>query len=378
MRSESIQRQIALVSYGSSFLRDEQPLDDWYRHGIFWNARLQFRAPDNTLLADDFTWWLGMLARSGAQRLTLHPRAQFGIEAPRADSGGHHIVAVHFADRYELWVVGNERFQWQDHPLLAYQPGQTIPQFPDAAYYAGDIDSYWRIDERAGSLDTPETDWKALTAAIFADLDLSMTGGLAPAKPVLPPGTTSEWAALPLFPASTFTLPAHQLLATLYTVQAKFANDTHSKNEGNLFNWLDEQGAAKLANWGERLDSWVVEVEFRCANECRKTGLFTQNTPQARLYSSQPQMNRESPAAELPERAPPTPDRQVLPLQTEPRKGTGQGWIERIALLMVTAVLSLLIAGAAILIAKFPWVSILGALPWALHVRSKRRKQSTS
>ena len=56
MHQESIFRQVALVSYGTKFLSDKLALENWYQHGIFFGARLQFRAlADNALLADDFS-----------------------------------------------------------------------------------------------------------------------------------------------------------------------------------------------------------------------------------------------------------------------------------------------------------------------------------
>lgn len=383
MRSKSIQRQIALVSYGTRFLRGQLPVDDWYRHGIFWGARLQFRAPDNTLLADDFTWWLGMLARSGAGRLSLHLREQFGVEAPRAVSGGHYVVVAHFADHYELWVTGEECAEWPDHPLLAYQPGQSFPQFPNAAYYGGDLDSYWRMEKRPGVLDIPDTDWKALAAVVEADLEITVPCEGAAAGPIiLPPGEQADWAKFPLFPSLPFTLRAHQLLATLYLVQSKFANDTHPKNEGNLYLGLSEQGAVKLSNWAARLDSWAVEVELRCANEYRDKWLGSQNSVLSRVYTTAPKMDQDAGAPAVSD--PQAPVDAVSCASTDGKsmngkRGSDQStkWSDRIVLAIVVPVFSLLILGLAIVIAEYPWLSILGGLPWALHVRSKLRKTAT-
>lgn len=71
-RNHQLFRAVALTSYGTGCLRGDLPLEDWLRHGVFFQARFQFRSPDhNALLADDFTLWLGNLARSGATRLSL-------------------------------------------------------------------------------------------------------------------------------------------------------------------------------------------------------------------------------------------------------------------------------------------------------------------
>lgn len=61
-------RQVALVSYGTQFLRHACALEDWYRHAVFRDARSQFRSlAGNALLVDDFTQWLDHLRRSGSE-----------------------------------------------------------------------------------------------------------------------------------------------------------------------------------------------------------------------------------------------------------------------------------------------------------------------
>jgi hypothetical protein len=149
-------RQVALVGYGTQFLRHKLPLEDWYRHGVFFDARFQFRSlEDKRLLADDFTVWLGTLAQAGATRLSLHPAAQLKVD-------GDYAVAVHFPDRYQVWAVGVEQPAWQERF-----------EFPRARGYAGDVDSYWLTGEQAGQLPVPATNWKEFAAAIAADLDTS-------------------------------------------------------------------------------------------------------------------------------------------------------------------------------------------------------------
>jgi hypothetical protein len=52
-------RQAALASYGTLFLSDRAELETWYRHGLFWESRFQFRDAAQRLVANDFTEWLG-------------------------------------------------------------------------------------------------------------------------------------------------------------------------------------------------------------------------------------------------------------------------------------------------------------------------------
>ena len=273
MRSTSLQRQVALVGYGTHTLCKGLDLDDWYRHAIFFGARLLFRSHDTVLLADDFTMWLTMLARTGARRLSLHRVEEFSDSAQAAPPAADevcYVVAVHYPDRHQLWMIGGERAAWHDHPALATVPGQGAPAFPDAACYGGAIDSYWCGAERAGSLAVPDTDWHALTASIAADLDIAIPSNRNPAAPiVIHVANEPAWAVMPLFPSGTASHQAHRLLAALYRLQDQFANDTHPKNDANLYWSTDEAGAATLRQWGERLDRWVVDVELRCANECR-------------------------------------------------------------------------------------------------------------
>jgi hypothetical protein len=65
MRDDVLQRQVALVSYGTTYPRGEQPLE------AFYGQRLLFRAhDDNGLLAADFTLSLAGLHAQGARRRT--------------------------------------------------------------------------------------------------------------------------------------------------------------------------------------------------------------------------------------------------------------------------------------------------------------------
>ncbi|WP_444847126.1 hypothetical protein [Duganella caerulea] len=365
MRHTSIARQMALVSYGTQFLRGHAELEDWYRHGIFFGARLQFRTPDgNALLADDFTWWLGILRQSGALRLSLHLPAEFGIDTERTILGSGYALAVHFADRHEIWIVGRERAAWHEHPLLP--DDGHYPAFPNAAHWGGELDSYWRVAERPGTLEVPDTNWKQLAAAISADLDLRAPSSLVPAGPLfLPGGEPASWEKLPLFARSAAAAPAHHLLATLYAEQAKLSNEMNPKNENSAFQHMDEADAVALENWGRRLDSWTVEAELRCANECRSSAILERGAPLTRLHR--------------PVQVP-VPDRQPAGNAAgagsgAPAAGSGAAgkWRDRLAFAIAMAAGCLFVVACAHIIVRFPWLAILIGLPYALYVRYNKR-----
>lgn len=137
MGHKSIQRQLALVSYGSKFLAKKLELGEWCRHPIF---------------PDDFPLWLDTLARAGATRLSLHPAESL--------DGNRYMVVVHFPECYQAWVASN----------------------------AGRMQ---------GSLEVPETNWKELATAIAADLEIAVPAGDAPLCVHTQLG--EEWAKMPLF-----------------------------------------------------------------------------------------------------------------------------------------------------------------------------------
>ena len=362
MQSESIHRQIALVSYGTQCLRGKLALDDWYRHGIFFNARLLFRQPENNaLLADDFTWWLGILKGSGAVRLSLHLLAEFGIARPAVIEYGDYAVVAHFPDRHQIWAVGVEHPAWFDHPLVADVPG--IPVFPNATSWGGEIDSYWCVEERAGQLEVPETNWKALANSIATDLDISIPSSLAPPGPIyLPPEPPASWAKFALFPSGSVTVLAHGMLASLYREQAKFANDTHFKNDSSYYQGLDAEGAAKVDDWGRRLDGWVVEVEMRCANEARQRASGDNGIPLPLPPAAAPPAAR--PAASKHAKA---QQNAQAPAYADPVTPPGRKWFRRIVFVVVLAVVCLLLLAFAHIVAAWPWLSVVLGLPFAIY-----------
>jgi hypothetical protein len=272
---------------------------------------------------------------------------------------------VHYRAHHQLWVIGQERAAWLDHPALA---GHDDPSCPDAAYYGGDIDSYWCGADRPGALAVPDTDWQALTAAIATDLGIAIPSNRNPAAPlVIHVADEPPWAVMPLFPNGPASHQAHRLLAALYRHQDQFASDTHPKNEHNLYLSTDDAGAVTLRQWGERLERWIVDVELRCANEWR--------APVARVDAvSAVSAVQDSDAAPAEPSAPlevetPLP---AAPAAADESAPTGK-WIKRVGALIGFAVLSLLVLAIANVVAGFPWLALLVALPVTLYVTSRRR-----
>ncbi|WP_028102804.1 hypothetical protein [Pseudoduganella violaceinigra] len=344
MQHEAIQRQVALVSYGSKFLGKQTALDDWYRHGVFWDARFQFRAPETkALLADDFTLWLEILARAGALRLSLHS----------AGENGSNVVMVHYPDRYQTWSVVEERAEWRDHPSLSGDDRHWY--IPRASDYAGNVDCYWCMGETPGAFAVPHTDWKALAGAIGADLDIAVPSSLVPAGSCyVEPRGSEAWAKMPLFVAPPL---AHHILSTLYREQAKFANDTHCKNENSHYHRLGAEEAAAMDHWGERLNSWIGEVHMRAANDCRGAAVANGSSPFQRLQAPPPP---RQPVEGAEPTAPPV----------ETRSPTKVKWTNRVATAIACAALSLLVLACAHLIARYPSLAILIGLPLVLSKRS--------
>lgn len=336
-----IQRQVALVSYGTSFLRKELELEDFYRHGIFFGVRFQFRDHrSRQLLADDFTQWLGNLAMTGATRLSLHPAGRLGLNV--ANPARYAIVA-HYPDGYQAWDAGTEQPAWMDFLL------------PSGADYAGDLDCYWDVEKRPGELDVPHTDWKELAGAIAADLAIPVPSSGVPARPFcvrMPEGGARE--ELPLFAASDGSL-SHQVLATLYRELARFDNDTHPKNENSPYHQLDAAGAAAIDHWGERLKCWIGEVHLRCANEI--DGTTQEKQPLRRQQEPPPPFQPELPAA--------------MPVLEAQPPGRGK-WTGRIGIGITILVLSVLIIAFAHIIVRFPWSAVLIGLPWVLYAQQKK------
>jgi hypothetical protein len=383
LRHETIMRHVALVSYGTKSLRTEMALDDWYRHGIFWGARLQFRRlADNALLADDFTLWLGILARAGATRLSLHMLAQFALPMPDAMARGDYAIVAHYPDRHEIWAVGEERSEWLTHPLFPTGEHLPFPIFPDAARYAGDLDAYWCVENRPGALQVPDTNWQELAAAIARDLETSIPSSEVQTGPFYGPVPEQCHARMPLFPQPPSGSLAYRIVSSLDRKKGQFDSDMHPHNDnGSYAHATSEAEIDKLYDWGGRLDSWTIEVLIRCANETRSTTLLSNEPPLVRVHT--PALEKASYAAQshrldqlssqvLADQAA-QPQTQEVSDQPGASVATRPfSWVRAIALLLAAVLLSGMVLVVARLIAGYPWVSAVVGLPLALYLKYRK------
>lgn len=244
MGQETILRRIALVSYGTRFLRGEIALEAVAGHGLFDGIRSQFRDDAKRVLSQEFTQWLHLQREAGAQRFSLHLLASLPIAPQPATYAQEPALVVHFAGRYQVW-----RCQCDNHEL----------------------DLYWTVQAVAGELDVPVTDWPALMAAVRKDLGIPI--GTLPCKPYFAPWwEQAKETKLPIFPyASALCLP-HQLMEMLCNQNEKTRNDLNCKNENSYYKHLSEEQAAEVDAWGRRLADWIVQVQLCCANETRPAG----------------------------------------------------------------------------------------------------------
>lgn len=349
---------MALVSYGTQFLRDECTLEDWCRHNVFGQAHLQFRDPaNNGLLADDFTLWLCVLQASGATQLSLHLADDFKIDLSPARQDGDCVIAVHFAEHYEVWMSGTELSAWLTHPLLPLQNGR--PTFPHAIPWGCDLDTYWLAEKKHGTLAVPDTNWSAITKAIAEDLDISIPTAAHPAQPFILSASRNGYGEnLPLFPMTEASVPAHSLLTVLESKLASFKHDTHPKNEGNLYFQLSDAKAEELGRWAGRLESWIIDIRLRCANEYRRSSSPENGTPLVRLHAPPPDFERDAA----------TPEEDA---GAKPEKPEGK-WVGRIGWVIALIVLCLLVLALSNIIARFPWLAVLIALPWMLYIKYRK------
>jgi hypothetical protein len=359
LREISLLRQVVVVSYGTRFLQGTVALEDWHRHDLLADARFQFRAlAGNALLADDVTWWLSILKLSGATRLSLHLAAQFELQLPHVWRGGDYAIVVHYPEHHEIWAVGEERVDWLAHPLVTDETRYSHPVFPGAA--SDDVESYWQIDSRPGALEIAATNWKKLVTAIAADLAITVPSSLVPFGPfTLPKGATR--AQLPLFPFTEENAKAHHIVATLDREQSTFSNDMNPKNENTFEQRMDE----KVHEWGKRLDSWMIEVLLRGANDIGRAAA-KDSAFQPRIHTSAPVPASSSP--EMPHTvAPPGkhPDADAL-------SPSGSRWTSRFVLAFMIAVSTVFFVAVANVIVAWPWLAILIGLPFALYAQGKK------
>jgi hypothetical protein len=388
LNDDIVMRQVALVSYGNKYLRDELTLEQFFRHGVFFGHRLLFRsADDNALLADDFTLWLGILQGLGARRLSLHRVNEFNIKAGGAPCKGELVIAVHYADYYELWLGGEENAAWWSHPQLPEGDYQLGSACPPAAAYGGDIDSYWCVHRIEGKLTVPESDWNAVAADIRQELGLnyssSQTGPFFVNKYDAP-----DWTKFPLFPYAANRPVPHRLMALLTAAQGEYANNANPKNENSPFQHMSYE---EVSERGQRLDKWTRDVQLRCANEFRLKDTV------ARAADAVPEMNaaplsRKARAKQQVQSKPQSKAQSKGDRQAEAALAIGKGadprdyeepssktdessWTRAAVFMLVLCVISLLVLALSNLIATHAWLSLLFGLPFALYGCNGRSKE---
>jgi hypothetical protein len=149
-------------------------------------------------------------------------------------------------------------------------------------------------------------------------------------------------------------------------------NDTHPKNESSPYQFLAQDDAARLFDWGRRLDGWITEVLLRCANECGDRAGALKETP----------FERMAPAAAVEQVQAQADD--AVPTVPAPIPAVVQGTLESrsksmkaLAFILAFAGASLFVLAIANIVVAFPWLAILLGLPLALYAKEKH-KQSTS
>ncbi|PLK47996.1 hypothetical protein [Uliginosibacterium sp. TH139] len=376
--SDSSWRQIALCAWGSQYLAGGNELDDWFRHGVFWEAPQLFRSlPGRTLIAADFCAWLFWLRSRGAMRLTLHATESGQVPAGEDFYWGERLICVHFAEGCERWLTGEEIPGCTDANDAALEAAREASGewswVPDPGAYAGDIETWWCLG-MGEAISVPETDWSASAARLQAELfpeDGLRGRWRLPDQTELRAGNKgdAEWSSLPTLPHSrSLTLP-HRLLDYLHGEQARFSNDTHPKNEGNLYVCASAEEAARIDHWGERLDAWVDTLQRAAANERRwreggKGGsMLMPALPDATVSAAQ----QDAASVPVTETNPPSAPRVIEQPAAQARAITPL-LIDGIVL----AVLCVLIVALAKVLSRYEWISLLIALPWMLYVRRRQ------
>lgn len=102
----------------------------------------------------------------------------------------------------------------------------------------------------------------------------------------------------------------------------------------------------------------MTEVLLRCANDI---GGIDKGTPLTRLLS---------PSLPLP--SPPVHATMASATGEPPQKVAASKWISGLGLLVAVVVLSLFVMAIAHVIARFPWLAVLIALPWVLYVKYRK------
>jgi hypothetical protein len=374
MRSDSAYRQAALASYGTLYLRDLIELEQWYRHGIFWEARFQFRDAAGRLVADDFITWIGALRERGALRLSMHARPAQLPDHLRVEWSKWVLIA-HYPNRHQVWALGEELVETLGGDITRPVEHVYFPKFPDAGYYAGAVDSYWLVSEGEGVPDVTITEWRSYSRALLDELTKATYRRVAHAK--LPPyqpyltemRADSEWAQLPVVPASPHIPWPHQMMALLASERGQFDNDTATKNESSLYIAASQDVVAAMDAWSARIDQWRDDVLMRAANELDRqkppAARATTHAPAASTSPAQPVSDASTPES-LPEIIYTDNTPQLVKQARQHKTVNALGWV------VAFAVITVMVIAIAKIIAAFPWAAIVIALPILLVAKSRK------
>jgi hypothetical protein len=243
------------------------------------------------------------------------------------------------------------------------------PHYPEATAYAGAVDCYWLIADAPGVPAVAQTDWQKLALQIRDDLSagpnaLSHEIKLPAYKPFIAAMRADvEWAQFPVVPDSPKLPTPHQLLDMLMAKRSRFDNDTHIKNEGNLYMSASEVECAELDHWSNRLDAWLDEVQLRAANELNWSGeKSSRDTAMMERLIAPPEMPNALTAktpAMTESAAPPN----YVSNQSELASAKAQSrWLNRIGWLSAIAVLTAMVIACAKIVVAWPWLAIPIAL----------------
>ncbi|WP_445116440.1 hypothetical protein [Acinetobacter sp. WZC-1] len=110
-------QQLALVTYGNAFLRQNLSLNQWHRHAIFNRHVLAFRdLLSQHLLAQHFQVWLEGLKQQGVSRISLHSSTILNDEQnPNANVellAFAHFIVSHQQQQKSAWILGKELAEW--------------------------------------------------------------------------------------------------------------------------------------------------------------------------------------------------------------------------------------------------------------------------
>lgn len=377
---EAALRQMALATYGTLYLRGQMDFESWYRHGLFWEARFQFRdLTTRRLIAEDFTLWLARLRDQGATRLSVQVAA-VAIDAAVDIETVERSFVVHFPNREQRWFLGDEKLATSS---------DADRDVPDAAYYAAAIDKYWLIGESQPVASPSDTDWRATYEAIRRDLlndpCRQIQKPLANYAPYrVYTRAENDWGQLPVLPDSPKLPLPHQLLELLDTLRAGFDNDSHPKNEGNMYVMASEAEIARLDDWSRRLDAWIATVQVHAANETRWLSGATDGAQDEAAVPAVAHRTTDSSHAASVENAPSIHSDPESQFTSSTASGSsdsssdkssvdsikGLGWA------VAFVVLTLFVVACAKIVVAWPWLAVPVALVLVLigKYRSKRSR----